>query len=78
MNGIEKEFDKLGRVVIPISFRKRLGIESNSKVIVSLEEGFIKIRSSIDGCAICGGALSANSKLPLCQKCIDEVKSSGE
>ena len=77
MNGIEKEFDKLGRVVIPISFRRRLGMNANSKVIVSLEEGFIKIRPSIDGCAICGGAVEANSKFPLCQKCIDAVKSSG-
>lgn len=41
MNGIEKEVDNLGRVVIPMEFRKRLGIVSNSKVMVSLEGDII-------------------------------------
>ena len=36
MDGIEKEIDDLGRIVIPVKFRKKLGVEKNSKVILSL------------------------------------------
>ena len=31
MDGIEKEIDALGRVVIPIEFRNKLGIDKNEK-----------------------------------------------
>ena len=43
MKGIEREIDRLGRVVIPIEFRKKLGIEFNSKVLISLSNGEIII-----------------------------------
>ena len=36
MSGIEREIDDVGRVVIPMEFRKALGVEFNSKVLISL------------------------------------------
>ena len=32
---IEREIDDVGRVVIPMEYRKNLGIEFNSKVLIS-------------------------------------------
>ncbi len=43
MNKIEKDIDAAGRVVIPMSFRKRLGIASSSRVFISLENDTILI-----------------------------------
>ena len=35
-HGIEKEVDKLGRIVLPVKFRAQLGIKTEEKVLVSL------------------------------------------
>ena len=75
MNGIEKDIDSLGRVVIPIKFRKRLGIQSNSKVIISLENGTILISPARGLCALCGKKVEENQKLRLCGDCVSKIKS---
>ena len=54
MNGIEKDMDNLGRVVIPIKYRRKLGIENNSTVLVSLEDDTILIHPKNRHCALCG------------------------
>ena len=54
MKGIEKEIDRVGRVVIPMEFRKELGFKFNSKVFVSLSNGEIIIRAQNLLCALCG------------------------
>lgn len=75
MKGIEKEIDGLGRVVIPINFRKRLGLKSKDKVIVSIKESVITISAAENRCALCGSKLNHNKKIELCEACIAEVKS---
>ena len=74
MNGIEKDIDSLGRVVIPMKFRKELGIEANSKILVSLEDGLILMSPRIKYCALCGRKIKGAPKFRLCEKCIAEVK----
>ena len=74
MKGIEREIDRLGRVVIPIEFRKKLGIEFNSKVLISLSNGEIIITAQKSHCALCGKEIDANyHELQLCGKCIDKI-----
>ena len=46
MSGIERQIDKLGRVVLPISFRRRLALTENSKVRISLDDNAIIITPS--------------------------------
>lgn len=75
MNGIEKEIDALGRIVIPVKFRKRLGIELNSKVFISLENEVIVISGIDKYCALCGDKIKSKSKFRLCNRCILEIKS---
>ena len=76
MNGIEKEVDKLGRVVIPIEYRRRLKIENNSTVRVSLVGDTVIITSSRRYCALCGERLQGEAELRLCDSCILMVKGS--
>ena len=75
MNGIEKDIDSLGRVVIPIKFRKKLGIESNSKVFVSMEDDMILISPANKYCALCGAKIENVQKFRLCNSCISKIKS---
>ena len=58
MGGIEKEIDNLGRVVIPITFRKKLGIKNKDKVLVSLENDAVIITATENRCALCNARLN--------------------
>ena len=75
MNEIEKEIDMLGRVVIPIKFRKKLGINNNSKVLISMDSDTILIAPANKSCALCGKAVKEHRELRLCDKCISLAKS---
>lgn len=75
MSGIEKEVDNLGRVVIPISFRRLLGIEPNSKVLVSIENDVLHISPANKQCALCGKKVPNGQKVRLCNHCISKIKS---
>jgi len=75
MNGIEKDIDNLGRVVIPIKFRKMLGVESNSKVLVSMEDGVVLISPADKMCALCGKKIEKERKFRLCVDCVSKIKS---
>lgn len=74
MGIIEKEIDSLGRIVIPVRFRKKLGLKTNSKVSISLEGDVIFISSSEKICALCGKALSDKRDIRLCDYCIKEAR----
>lgn len=74
MNRIEKDIDALGRVVIPIEFRRRLGVESNAKVFVSLENDVIIISTVNTYCALCGIRIEKERKFRLCDRCTLKIK----
>ena len=76
MSGIERSVDDLGRIVLPIKYRKRLGICSNDKVIVDVDRGVITISPMKGVCALCGEAIQSESRVRLCRMCIDKVKKS--
>ena len=73
MNGIEKEVDNLGRIVLPVKFRKKLGINAYSKLIMSLEDESIVIRPANRHCALCGKTVE-KGKYNLCGECILKIK----
>ena len=37
MSGIEKDVDRLGRIVVPMEYRKKLGITEGSKIVFFLD-----------------------------------------
>ena len=75
MSEIEKEIDNLGRVVIPITFRNKLGFKNKDKVFVSLKKNAIVITAREIRCALCDLKLEEEKNIPLCKNCIEKVKS---
>ncbi len=78
MNGIEKDIDNLGRVVIPVKFRKKLGLHPNSKVLVSLVDGMLLIYPANKLCALCGNKIEKEQKFQLCDTCISKIRSDND
>ncbi len=74
MNGIEKEIDSLGRILIPIKIRHKLGLSENSKVLISMTSDGVFIKPSNASCAICGALIEKDKKLRLCNACIEKAK----
>ena len=74
MNGIEKTVDKLGRIVLPIKYREQIGINTDDKVIVSLDDGVIIISPSRNVCALCGHEIQALSRYRVCRECARKIK----
>ena len=67
--------DKLGRVVIPIGYRKELNLIENSDVIISLSGGQIIIEPDGDLCRLCKKSAIIKHTVPLCDSCIKNSKS---
>ena len=74
MSGIEKQIDKLGRIVLPKSYRDKLGLCSNDKVLLSLENSVITISVKENLCALCAKRLQSPQEIRLCEACIARVK----
>ena len=68
------KIDKLGRIVIPASFRKRLNILENDgiKIECFAEEIVIKPAKSI--CLICSKGEVKNNTIQVCDNCINIIK----
>ena len=77
MNGIEREIDKLGRIVLPKGYRQKLGMSENSKVSISIREDTICITSVETKCLMCASKKEVNTSLGICEKCIRRVKEEG-
>ena len=74
MRGVERKIDNLGRIVIPISHRKALGLSSEDTVTISLESDKIIISPKKLICACCGQSLDHTSNMRICQSCISYIK----
>lgn len=60
--------------VIPIEFRKKLGIEANKKVLVSLSKYVIMIYPRDYYCALCGQNIEIKREFRLCDTCFGKIK----
>jgi AbrB family looped-hinge helix DNA binding protein len=77
MKGIEKEVDRLGRVVIPSEYRKRLGIKEGSKIVFSSFDRGIYLEPIEEICALCGESLRSGVPFLLCDTCIADIAKKG-
>lgn len=69
-----RRIDKLGRIVIPMEYRKRVGLEIDDEASIIEENGKIVIQKKTPSCKICGSDENLNEEFSLCQKCIDKIK----
>ncbi|MBQ7333808.1 MAG: AbrB/MazE/SpoVT family DNA-binding domain-containing protein [Clostridia bacterium] len=74
MSGIERRIDKVGRIVLPKSYVKKLGIKANDKLSISLKDNLIIVCSVEKLCALCGAKLLSEEKIQLCALCISKVQ----
>ena len=72
-----KQIDDLGRIVIPKDIRKGLGIHSGDDLVISAEQGCIKIRKAQESCVFCGTQenLAVYKDKCVCQACREELSS---
>ena len=68
------KIDMLGRMVIPMHYRKELGISENSILNVECMNGRIIITPSKRKCCLCGADVDINFEIPLCKNCIEKIK----
>ena len=69
-----REIDKLGRIVIPINFRKSLGITENTVLNIEEENGSIIITPINVLCKLCNQKITNPTDVPLCYNCIRKIK----
>ena len=68
------KIDKLGRIVIPIQYRKQLGLIENTEINIEYCNRQIVITAADSLCRICSAIVDTNSPFPLCRECISRVR----
>lgn len=66
--------DKLGRIVIPASYRKHLNITTQTDLLIDCDNRIISILPIPSACRICGTEIKGNGDIPLCDECISRIK----
>lgn len=74
--GIIRKTDNLGRIVLPIEIRRKLGITSDDSVEIFIDEDRIVLRKYEPACIFCGNVdkVSLFKGKLLCSECINLIK----
>lgn len=74
--GIVRDMDPLGRVVLPIELRGRLGIKSGDSLEIFVDKDCIIFKKYAPGCVFCGeveGTTTFKGK-PVCEHCLESIQ----
>jgi AbrB family transcriptional regulator, transcriptional pleiotropic regulator of transition state genes len=73
--GIVRHIDELGRIVIPIEIRKRLGLAEKDPVEISVKGETILLAKANTVCVFCGRdeGLEEHRGRAVCRHCIGEL-----
>lgn len=74
MEVVERKIDKLGRIVLPVDFRKALGLEGEAEVLLGISGGAITVRGVDTACKLCGSVQNVSKHLKICSYCIVKIK----
>ncbi len=69
-----RKVDKFGRIVIPMELRQKYGLFEGASIEFLDSGDGITVKSSAPTCKLCGKAISADASIPLCEKCICDVR----
>lgn len=74
--GIIRNLDNLGRLVIPKEIRESHGFNTNSPVKINIKENHIEISPYHKGCIFCGSEkdLTEFNEQHICSNCIKKLK----
>ena len=70
---LDTKMDSLGRVVIPIGVRRKLGIGPDSRLDIVVNDEEIVLRKTEHTCTLCGSdkdLIESDSKY-VCKKCLE-------
>lgn len=73
--GIIRKVDELGRIVIPMELRTKLGIQEKDPIEIFVDGSSIILRKYEPNCVFCGSTKDLyehNEKL-ICNKCIEKI-----
>ena len=73
MNVVERRIDKLGRIVLPMDFRKALGLEGEATVVIGMNDNTITVKSADTSCRLCGSTEKVSRRLKICSECIEKI-----
>lgn len=75
---MERKLDELGRLVIPMEFRKTLGWGKGVRLKMNIDSERVIITKSVTCCSLCGSSMNLKGVkgVKMCQSCIDDIKSS--
>lgn len=70
-SGVIRKIDKLGRIVIPVEFRKTLNIHLGEEVEIMLKGNTVMLQKHEERCVFCGSAIGLENVLnkKICEKC---------
>lgn len=70
---ITRTIDKLGRIVLPMDFRKQLNLEGQVDVTISLSGNAIVVKGLEGTCKICSSVKDVTD-MRVCSECIRRIK----
>jgi transcriptional pleiotropic regulator of transition state genes len=75
--GIVRNIDELGRIVIPIEIRKRLGLGEKDPLEISVKDDIILLSKPQTVCVFCGrrNSLQEHRGRSVCRSCVTELAS---
>ena len=74
--GIVRDIDKLGRFVIPVELRNKLGIENGDAIEIFAEQGRIVLKKYEKSCIFCKEEYGITDYMgrPICKTCIEQIR----
>ena len=74
MSVITRKIDELGRIVLPIEFRKALNVDTKCDLDMEIKDRTIVLMPKQTVCHICGTSIPIKSKYCLCKACVKMIK----
>ena len=73
--GIIRKVDELGRIVIPMELRNKLGIQEKDPLEIFVDGSSIILKKYNPNCIFCGSSrnLSIYDEKLICSKCIEKI-----
>jgi transcriptional pleiotropic regulator of transition state genes len=74
--GLPRKVDDLGRVVIPVEFRRLLGIREGDEVEIAMDGDHLVLARVDPGCVFCGGVVGLERvhERWVCADCLVEIR----
>ncbi len=73
--GITRKIDELGRIVLPIELRRKMGIAEKDSLEIYVEGDSIILKKYEPACIFCGNAKNVTTYMDknVCSNCIKEL-----